>query len=130
MSLPLLCVLLAFALLYTIKLPLSIAMRRSPGGYDNRAPRDQQARLEGWGRRAAAAQANGYESFPPFAAAVLMAHVAHANIRWTAAMAIGHVAARMLYQVFYLTNVDKARSLVWGIATGCSAGIMLLAVLE
>lgn len=130
MNVPLLCVAIAFALLYTIKVPLSLAMARAPGGYDNKHPREQQAKLEGWGKRAAAAQSNGYESFPPFAAAVLMAHVAHANLRWTAAMAIGHVVARALYQALYLANIDKARSLVWGVATMCTAGIMLLAVFE
>jgi uncharacterized MAPEG superfamily protein len=130
MNIPFLCVAIAFALLYTIKIPLSVAMARLPGGFDNKTPRDQQAKLEGWGKRAVAAQSNGYESFPPFAAAVLMAHLAHANARWTAAMAIGHVVARALYQVCYLANVDKPRSLVWGIAVACSAGIMLLAIFE
>lgn len=130
MNIAFLCVAIAFGLLYLNKVPIIVAMRRSPGGYDNRTPRDQQAKLEGWGRRAVAAQSNGYESFPPFAAAVLMAQLAHANVRWTAAMAIGHVVSRVLYEVFYLANVDKARSLVWGVATACSAGIMLLAVFE
>lgn len=130
MNVPFLCVAIAFALLYTIKFPLSLAMARSKGGYDNANPRDQQATLEGWGRRAAAAQSNGYESFPPFAAAVVMAHLAHANARWTAAMAIAHVVSRALYQVFYVANVDKLRSTVWGVAAAASAGIMLLAIFE
>ena len=54
-------------MVYCTKLPVAVAMQRA-GGYDNRMPRVQQARLEGWGARSVAAHQNGFESFAPFAA--------------------------------------------------------------
>ena len=46
------------------------------GGYNNHNPRDQQADLEGWGKRALSAHLYGFEGFAPFAAAVFVAHLA------------------------------------------------------
>lgn len=126
MSVTLACIPLAFVLVYAPKIAVSIAMARQPEGYDNENPRDQQAKLTGWGKRAAAAHANGFEAFAPFAAGALIAHVMNAHPQAAAALAITHVAARTLYPVLYIANVDKVRSLVWGIGALASAGLMIL----
>ena len=102
MNIPFLCVALAFLLLYLTKIPLAVAMGRSRGGYDNRHPRDQQAALEGWGRRALAAHQNAFEAFAPFAAAVLVAHAAGADPVWSARLALLFIAARIVYTCLYL----------------------------
>jgi uncharacterized MAPEG superfamily protein len=47
--------------------------------YDNARPRIFLANLSGWPQRANWAQANAYEAFPPFAAAVIIAGLAGAN---------------------------------------------------
>ena len=49
------------------KAPLALAQAKT-GHYDNKNPRAQQAKLEGWGARAAAAHANGWEALPIFLA--------------------------------------------------------------
>ena len=43
--------------------------------FDNAAPRAMLAKLDGWRQRANWAQLNGFEAFPPFAAAVIIAHL-------------------------------------------------------
>ena len=75
MEIHLWCIVAAWLVVYGSKLPVAAAMQRA-GGYDNHLPRSQQARLEGWGARSVAAHQNGFENFAPFAAAVLVAHLA------------------------------------------------------
>jgi uncharacterized MAPEG superfamily protein len=127
-NVPFACLFIAFLLLYLPKAVLVVAMARAPGGYDNRNPRDQQAKLEGWGRRAVAAQANGFESFAPFAAGVLVAHASSANPRATSILAIVHVAARTLYPGLYIANVHQLRTVVWAIGAGATAGLYVIAL--
>jgi uncharacterized MAPEG superfamily protein len=128
-SIPLVCLPLGFALVYLPKIPLSMAMAREPEGYDNAAPRDQQAKLTGWGRRAAAAHANGFESFPAFAAGVLATQVTGASPRWAALLSVAYVAARLLYTVAYLAGVAPLRSAIWTVGFVASVGLMVLPIL-
>jgi len=126
LSLPLVCLPIAFALVYAPKIPLSVAMAREPDGYDNRSPRDQQAKLEGWGRRAVAAHANGFEAFPPFAAGVLACLVTGANPHWAGILAVTHVIARAIYPVLYIANLASLRSLVWSVGMATTVGLLVL----
>ena len=126
MTLALACIPVALALVYATKVPLSIAMAKEPERYDNKNPREQQARLEGWGKRAAGAHANAFEAFSVFAAAVFVAHLGHASEKWSAILAVAFVVLRTVYPVLYLANIDKARSMVWVLATLCSVGLFVL----
>ena len=128
MNIPFLCVALAFLLLYLTKIPVAVAMGRSKGGYDNRHPRDQQAALLGWGRRAVAAHQNAFEAFAPFAAAVLAAHAAGADPIWSARLAILFVIARVVYTGLYLADWASLRSTIWMIGVLCTAGLFYLAI--
>jgi uncharacterized MAPEG superfamily protein len=127
-TLPLICLPIGFALVFVPKIPLSMAMAKQPEGYDNRSPRDQQARLTGWGRRAAAAHANGFESFPAFAAGVLASHVTGASPHWAAIFAVSYVITRFLYVFAYLGNVAPLRSLLWTTSFACSIALMVLPI--
>jgi len=127
-TIPLVCLPIGFALVYLPKLPLSLAMARQPEGYDNRSPRDQQARLTGWGRRAAAAHANGFESFPAFAAGVLATQVTGASPHWATILSIAYVVARTLYVGAYLADVAALRSAVWTAGFACSVALMVLPI--
>lgn len=126
MTVPLLCLPISLVLVYLSKLPLAVAMRRLPGGYDNKEPRAQAAKVEGWGRRAAAAHANGFENFPGFAAGVLVAHVTGADPKLATILAVTYVAARALYPVIYIANIHALRSMVWAVGFACTLGLMLL----
>lgn len=127
MNIPFLCLGIAFLLLYLSKIPVAIAMNRE-GGYDNHHPRDQQARLEGWGRRAVAAHQNAFEAFAPFAAGVLVASLATANPIWTSRLAIAFVLFRIAYHGLYLADLPSLRSTAWLGATFCSAGLLYLGI--
>ncbi|MCH9683393.1 MAG: MAPEG family protein [Deltaproteobacteria bacterium] len=115
MTTPFVCVLIAFILIFVPKLPLSMAMAKQPGGYDNKSPRAQQDALDGFGQRARGAHYNGFEAFGGFAAAVIIAHIAGANDHRSAVLAIAFVVARGLYIAAYLANQDYLRSALWGI---------------
>ncbi len=120
----------AFGLVYATKIPLAIEMAKSPGGYDNKNPREQQARLEGRGKRAAAAHANGFESFPPFAAGVLACHVTGASPHVALGLACAYLVSRALYPFFYLNNKDAIRSPVWFVGFAASAALMILPLVQ
>ncbi len=129
-SIPLVCLPIGFALVYVPKIPLSMAMAKQPEGYDNKSPRDQQARLTGWGRRAAAAHANGFESFPAFAAGVLATQVTGASPHWADIFAITYVVARALYAVAYLADVAVLRSAVWTVGFAATVALMVLPIVS
>ncbi len=57
---------------------LTIALAKSAGGIDNRAPRPTLESLSGWRQRADWAHRNHFEAFPAFAAAVFVAELTHA----------------------------------------------------
>lgn len=126
MTVPFWCLLISAVLIYATKIPLSMAMAKSAGGYDNKNPREQQAKLEGWGKRALGAHANAFEAFGFFAAAVFVAHLGHASEKWSNILAIAFVILRTAYPVLYIANVDKARSTVWGLAVSCTVALFVL----
>jgi len=124
MSVALWC-LFAAALLHPLsKFPLAAAQAREGKGYDNRNPRAQQERLTGWGARARAVHANQIESFPLFAAGVLVATTAAPRVEAINCLALAYIAARLVYPILYLKDIHYARSLVWGV--GYIASLALL----
>jgi len=123
------CVGIAFLLTLASKAPVAVAMARQPGGYDNSTPRDQQAALDGWGRRAVAAHLNSFEAFAPFAAAVFVAVLADADPDWTARLSIAFISARVLYTPLYIADVAWLRSLVWTVGFAATCGLFALPLL-
>ncbi len=117
------CVLVAMLLAWPPKIAFSVGLIRSKAGYDNRQPRAQQAQLEGWMARARDAHYNTLEAFPPFAAGVVIAHLAGLDEHRAAVLAVVFVVARTLYPILYIANIDGLRSAVWGV--GYLATILL-----
>ena len=119
--------LFAAALLHVLsKFPMGAAMAREGGGYDNHNPRAQQDRLtSGWARRAKAVHENQIESFPLFAAGVLVATTAAPRVDVVDWLALAYVGARLVYPVLYLADIAAMRSLVWSV--GYFASLALLA---
>jgi uncharacterized MAPEG superfamily protein len=83
--------------------------------YDNRDPRRWLEQQQGFRARANAAQANSFEAFPFFAAAVIVAHLTQAPQDRVDALAVIFVVARAAYSVCYLADWHWARSIVWTI---------------
>jgi uncharacterized MAPEG superfamily protein len=125
MTIPFWCVFISALLIFLAKAPLAKAMKDESGRYDNNHPRDQQARLKGFGARALAAHMNSFEAFPLFAVGVLMAHVTQTHGTLVNALAITFVVARVLYLICYWSNLHWQRSLIWAIGLFCSLGLML-----
>lgn len=126
---PFLCVFIAFLLNYLSKVPLAVAMYQSPGGYNNRHPRKQQAELTGWGRRALAAHLNSFEVFPAFAAAVIIAHLSAVNESYLTVLCLLFLASRILYVYFYLADMHAFRSTTWFFGIFCIGSIFILALM-
>ncbi|PRP95464.1 MAPEG family protein [Enhygromyxa salina] len=127
MTTPFVCVIVAFALIWLARVPVFVAIGRSDQAFDNKQPHAQLARLEGFGARAVAAHRSLGESFAPFAAAVVIAHLAGAEPRRSAVLAIAFVVCEVIYAVAYLANADYLRSFVWLIGLFAVLGLFGLA---
>ena len=122
MPISLWCVLIAALLPYVAA---GIAKGRSD--FDNASPRDWLAKQEGFRRRANAAQANGFETFPLFAVAVIVAMtINHSPQQKVDLLAMGFVAARIAYLGLYLANLATLRSLAWGAGMACAVAIFVI----
>jgi uncharacterized MAPEG superfamily protein len=123
---------IAAALPYVAKAPLGFAMHKigtiHRPGYDNKYPRAQQKRLDGFGARCLAAHENCFEALIIFAPAVLLAIVTDNITRNVAILAVAFVFFRTLYLIFYWANWDRLRSTVWFLGIASSFGIMLSCV--
>jgi uncharacterized MAPEG superfamily protein len=100
---------------------------KSKGGFDNAAPREWLGRLEGWRRRANWAQQNSWEAFAPFAAAVIIAHLAGARQGTIDTLAMTFIAARVAYGLLYIADRPTLRSVVWTVGFACVVGMFIAA---
>ena len=124
MSTVLWCLFIAGLLHVVSKAPLAVAQSQSPGGYDNHNPRDQQAALEGWGKRALAAHQNQIESFPLFAAGALVSVAMGVTSVTVGYLAMAYVVARLVYFFLYIKDISTLRSLVWGVGFASSMALL------
>ncbi|MDT8408396.1 MAG: MAPEG family protein [Wenzhouxiangellaceae bacterium] len=126
MTIPILCLIFSALMILVTKVPVAMAMAKEARGYNNRYPREQQARLTGFGARALAAHQNMNEAFPVFAAGLLMAMVAGAAGHWVTILALLFVVSRIAYSVCYWADIHLLRSLSWGVGFLASIALMTL----
>jgi uncharacterized MAPEG superfamily protein len=112
------CVLIAGLLPYAATL-----IAKAGAKYDNRSPRDWLAKQDGFRRRADAAQTNGFETFPLFAAAVIVAQLVQAPQDKVDMLAMAFIAARVAYLVCYLADWHVLRSAAWAGGMVCAVWI-------
>ncbi len=103
------------------------AIAKWSGRFDNHHPRDYMDRLEGWRRRAHAAQLNSFEAFPVFAAAVVINHVVAGANDTANGLALAFIALRLAYGALYIADYAMLRSLVWTVAVGCTLALFITA---
>lgn len=96
--------------------------------FDNARPREYMEYLEGARKRAHWAVQNGYETYPLFIAAVLLAERAGVTQATTDMLAVGFVACRLLYGLMYVLDKAALRSLVWVGSMACIVSLFALAV--
>jgi uncharacterized MAPEG superfamily protein len=116
------CVLVAALLPYA-----TVAIGKYDPRYDNRSPRDWEAKLEGRKRRAIFAHHNHFEAFPAFAAAVIIAHAVQspqAPVDVTAAI---FIVARLAYTAAYLADRHLLRSAAWMAGIACVIALFAIA---
>ena len=110
-------------------LPAGLRNREVGVAY-NAGPRDDPAPPPGEVTgRLQRAQTNLYESLPLFAAAILIAHVAHREGALTLWGAWIFLLARIIYVPLYGLGVPMVRSLIWGVSL-LGLALVLFAILR
>lgn len=125
MTTALLCVFLAFVL----PVLWAYAARYPYFDVDIRSPRTWAASQTGWRQRATWAQANAWESFAPFAAAVLIAHYLEADQSLVDWLAGAFVGLRVLHGLFYIADKPGLRALAWWAGFATTIGLFVVAFL-
>jgi uncharacterized MAPEG superfamily protein len=126
----LLAIPVAYGLIFLPKFAIARSAIALPAGYDNTHPRDQQALLTGAGKRAVAAHQNGFETFAPFVAGVLVAHVTGVRPQLASLLVLAHLVSRVVYPFLYINNLATLRSLVWGVGALASIALMCFPALS
>ncbi|HEY3644821.1 MAG TPA: MAPEG family protein [Gammaproteobacteria bacterium] len=83
--------------------------------FDNANPRDPSFYAPGIRARAFGAHANGIETFPFFAAAVLLAELRNQPQHWIDALAVTFLIIRLLFAAAYLGNWPTTRTILWNL---------------
>jgi uncharacterized MAPEG superfamily protein len=107
---------------------LAVALAKAQPGFDNNSPRVWLEQLSGWRKRAYWAHQNSFEAFAPFAAAVIIAHLAHAPQGRIDMLALAFVALRLVYIGLYIADAALLRTLVWAAGMACVVGLFLISV--
>ena len=94
--------------------------------YDNASPRDHLSSLSGKAKNAYNAEQNCYETFPAFAAAVIIAHQIGNDQFMLNMLCVVFLLTRILHGYFYITNKGSLRSIVF--VLGLIANIWLFFV--
>jgi uncharacterized MAPEG superfamily protein len=130
MTTPLWCLLIVALLPYVLAFTGAYFRMQQFGAIDNKAPRQQQAKMEGAGARAIAAQQNAWEALPFFTAVVAVLHLANPEAAQGGAAAnlsLGFLASRIVHPIMYLANQDVLRSLTFGVGLFCAIGLLWIA---
>ncbi len=97
------------------------------GRFDNRAPREWLGKQTGFRARANAAQANGFEAFPLFAAGVIICVLQHVPVPTIDLLAVIFIAARVFFIACYLADLATLRSLSWLVGFAATIGLFIAA---
>jgi uncharacterized MAPEG superfamily protein len=95
-------------------------------GLDPHQPRAGVAGLDGRAARAYGAQLNGFETFPIFAAAVIVSHVVGGPSSAADILAVVYVLLRIGHMVAYIADRQPLRSAAFTVAQLVAAAIFIL----
>jgi uncharacterized MAPEG superfamily protein len=95
-------------------------------GLDARQPRAGVAGLEGQAARAYGAQLNGFETFPLFAAAVIVSHMVGGPSAVANVLAALYVLLRIGHMAAYIADRQPLRSAAFTLAQLIAAAIFIL----
>jgi uncharacterized MAPEG superfamily protein len=83
--------------------------------FDNAAPRDPAFYAPPLRARVLGAHLNGVETFPFFAAAILLAEFKHGSQPLVDALAVGFLVARLAFVAAYIGDRPWTRTLIWNL---------------
>jgi uncharacterized MAPEG superfamily protein len=137
MTVSFICVFLAFGLCYAPKIMFAVAAalgepasaKSAPKGQRDRRgrkARQDDERFEGWRARALTAHRDALETFAPFAAAVVIAHLAGLDAYRSGLLAATFVMARTFHLAASLANLDYLRLAAWGVGLVSTAALYVL----
>ncbi|MDH3195162.1 MAG: MAPEG family protein [Hyphomicrobiales bacterium] len=118
MTTDLLMLVLACLLAFVHSAIYSTVVMRQLGIAYSAGPRDENLQPTGMAGRLRRAHINFLETFPLFAAAVLVAHVTGAADATTALASQAYVIFRALYLPAYASGIAYLRTAIWFVATG------------
>ncbi len=126
MTISYLCVLIAAILPYLFVGYAKFATK----GYDNSNPREFLDKLDGRAKRAHYAQLNSFETFPAFAAGVIIAHLTNVPEQKIMLLSVLFVLLRVVYGLCYIFDKSSLRSLVWFAAFICVITLYVSALMN
>ena len=94
--------------------------------FNNAAPRDPAFYEHPVRQRALGAHINGIESFPFFAAAVILAEFRQAPQECIDALALAFLVARVAFVIAYVANQSTLRTVLWNAAFAFNLGLFFL----
>jgi uncharacterized MAPEG superfamily protein len=106
---------------------IAVGYAKMRANYNNHAPRAGIEQLPPAKQRAYWAHLNAFEAFPPFAAAVIIAHLAHASQPVIDALALTFVVSRVAHLLLYIKDHAALRSIAWVVGMGCVIGLFVAA---
>ena len=104
------CIVIAIIMPITLA---SISKKGSEVPFNNNEPREHIRHLNKRAKCAYGAEQNCYESFPPFAIAVLVAHLMGGAQLTIDILAGLYIFSRLMFVVFYLQGRGTLRSVTW-----------------
>lgn len=107
----------------------TIAQAKAVGhrDFDNALPRGAAFYEDPMRQRALGAHTNGIETFPFFAAAILLAEFRGAPQEWIDVLAVAFLASRIAFVIAYLWDKPTSRTVLWNVANAFNVGIFFLA---
>ncbi len=126
MTIAIVCVLIAMLLPFA-----TVGIAKYHRSFDNNRPREWLAnQTEGYRKRAHAAHLNHFESFAPFAAAVIIAMMRGVPAGWIDSLAVAFIVFRILFTWAYIADKATIRSVVWFGGLGCTVALFVLALVR
>jgi uncharacterized MAPEG superfamily protein len=98
----------------------------APREFDNANPRDPKFFEHPVRKRALGAHINGIETFPFFAAAVLLAEFRNAPQGWVDGLALAFLVTRVGFVAAYVGNKPTLRTVLWSAAFALNLGLFFL----
>lgn len=111
-------------------LPLFLGFSAQLQGLNLNVLRRTRARaqsFDGWKQRAYFAQLNGWENFPGFAAAVIIAHVLEVPQPTIDMLALGFIGFRVIHAFAYIADRAVLRFLFWAGGMTCMIALYVYA---